>query len=159
MASRGGMESGVEPAECPGSGRRNLRMTGRVALIDSGAMHRLLPLIVLMLAGASVIGLYAAFQSAIAQPIALITGIAMGVLVIVILFRAAMVPQSRYTGWVHGITGRNGRWVFFGLIILWGLFMAGIKVLPKQNEGGLGLIGLLGGFFIFMGFIWSVISE
>lgn len=128
-------------------------------LIDSAAMHRLLPLIVLMLAGGSVIGLYAAFQSAIAQPIALITGIAMSILVIVILFRAAMVPQSRYTGWVRGITGRNGRWVFFILIILWGLFMAGIKVLPKQNEGGLGLIGMLGGFFIFMGFIWSVISE
>jgi hypothetical protein len=122
-------------------------------------MHRLLPLIVVALAGGAVIGLFAAFQSAIAQPVALLSGIALGALVVIILFRAAMVPQARYTGWVRGITGRNGRWAFFLLIILWGFFMFGIKLLPKQNEGGLGLIGLLGGFFIFMGFIWSVISE
>lgn len=122
-------------------------------------VRRLLPLIVLLVAGGSVVGLFAAFQSAIAQPVALLSGILLGVLVVFLIFRAAMVPETRYTGWVRGITGRNGRWAFFLLIILWGVFMAGIKLLPKQNEGGLGLVGLLGGFFIFMGFIWSVISE
>ena len=128
-------------------------------MVDSAAMRRLLPLVVLLLAGAAVIGFYASFASAIAQPVALLSGIAMGVLVVVILFRAAMVPGSRYTGWVRSLTWRNGRVAFFLLIVAWGFFMAGIKLLPKQNEGGLGLIGMLGGFFIFMGFIWSVISE
>ena len=128
-------------------------------MVDSGAMRHLLPFIVLGLIGAIVIGLFAAFQSAIGQPIALLGGIFLGVLVISILFRAAMVPATSYTGWARGVTGRNGRWVFFLLIVVWCLFMAGIKLLPKQNEGGLGLVGLLAGFFIFMGFIWSVISE
>jgi hypothetical protein len=122
-------------------------------------MRHLLPVIVLMLVGGIVIGLFAAFQSAIGQPIALLGGILMSVLVVIIIFRAAMVPATSYSGWARGITGRNGRWAFFLLIILWCLFMAGIKLLPRQNEGGLGLIGLLAGFFIFMGFIWSVISE
>jgi hypothetical protein len=122
-------------------------------------MRRLLPLVILLLAGAAIIGVYASFATAIAQPVALFAGIALSVLMIVIIFRAAMVPESRYSGWVRAITGRNGRVAFFLLIIAWGVFMAGIKLLPKQNEGGLGLIGMLGGFFIFMGFIWSVISE
>ena len=76
-----------------------------------------------------------------------------------IILRVAIVPESRYTGWARAITGPNGRVAFFLLIIAWSVFMAGIKLLPKQNEGGLGSIGMLGGIFIFMGFIWSVISE
>lgn len=83
-----------------------------------------------------------------------------GVIVFVVL-RAAMVPESRYTGWTRYVTGRNGKYAFGLLLLLW---IAGMSVLaalglPANIVGGPALIGLLLGFFIFMGFIWAVIGE
>jgi hypothetical protein len=83
-----------------------------------------------------------------------------GVIVFVVL-RAAMVPESRYTGWTRHVTGRNGKYAFGLLLLFW---IAGMSVLaalglPANIVGGPALIGLLLGFFIFMGFIWAVIGE
>ncbi len=87
-----------------------------------------------------------------------VSTIVAGALVLVML-RAALVPESRYSGWAHALTGRNGRYLFLLLLIVWGAAMASLQALPAQANGGLALIGLLAGFFIFMGFIWSVIGE
>ncbi len=94
-------------------------------------------------------------------PIAfLVTATVAGGMVFVIL-RAALVPEARYTGWTRLITGRNGRYFFGLLLVLWTAAMAVLAALglPANVVGGPALIGLLLGFFIFMGFIWSVIGE
>jgi hypothetical protein len=89
-----------------------------------------------------------------------IAALVAGMIVFVIL-RSAMVPERRYTSWTRNITGRNGKYAFGLLLVLW---IAGMSVLaalglPANVVGGPALIGLLLGFFIFMGFIWSVIGE
>jgi len=80
---------------------------------------------------------------------------------IVILLRVALVSERRYTGWVRTITNRNGRYLFGFLLVLWIAAMALLASfnLPANTVGGPALIGLFAGFFIFMGFIWAVISE
>ena len=94
-------------------------------------------------------------------PIAFFISLAISALMVLILLRSALVPETRFTNWVRGVTGRNGRYAFGLLIILW---IAGMAVLaslglPANVVGGPALVGLFGGFFIFMGFIWAVIGE
>jgi len=101
------------------------------------------------------------FEAAFATPIAFFLSILLAAVMIALVARTALVPESRFTGWVRGVTGRNGRYAFAVLIVLW---MAGMAVLaflnlPANIAGGPALIGLFAGFFIFMGFIWSVIGE
>ena len=46
-------------------------------------------------------------------------------------------------------------------MVLWMLtmwFLMGMY-LPATEEGGLALIGMFAGIFIFLGFVWSVIGE
>ncbi len=88
----------------------------------------------------------------------IVSAIVAGGLVLMLL-RAALVPESRYSGWAHSLTGRNGRYLFLLLLIVWIAAMASLQALPAEDNGGLALIGLLAGFFVFMGFIWSVIGE
>lgn len=66
--------------------------------------------------------------------------------------------------WVKRITGPNGKWFFGLLFVLWAVvFGVGLQLVPHEGSsspyGGLGLIALFSGFFISMGFIWSVIGE
>ena len=94
-------------------------------------------------------------------PIAFFISLAISALMVLILLRSALVPETRFTNWVRGVTGRNGRYAFGLLIVLW---IAGMAVLaslglPANVVGGPALVGLFGGFFIFMGFIWAVIGE
>ncbi len=93
------------------------------------------------------------------QYVAFVVSIVIAGALVMGLLRAALVPESRYTGWAHALTGRNGRYLMLILLIVWGLAMASLQALPAEANGGLALIGLLAGFFIFMGFIWSVIGE
>jgi hypothetical protein len=80
-----------------------------------------------------------------------------------IFAKAAFAAEGR-SKWVHRITGPNGKW-FFGLLWLgWALvFGIGLQLVPHEGAsspyGGLGLIALFSGFFITMGFLWSVIGE
>ena len=54
---------------------------------------------------------------------------------------------------------------FFGLLVqVWAVvFGVGLQLVPHEGAsspyGGLGLIAMFTGFFIAMGFIWSVIGE
>jgi hypothetical protein len=95
------------------------------------------------------------------MPIAFAVATGMAVLVILPALRAALVPERRVTSWTRHVTGRNGKYTFGLLLIVWTIGMAVLAALglPANVVGGPALIGLLGGFFIFMGFIWAVIGE
>ena len=101
------------------------------------------------------------FEAAFATPLAFLLTILLAGAMVLIIARTALVPESRYTGWVRGLTGRNGRYAFGALILVWVIAMAVLAYLnlPANIAGGPALIGLFAGFFIFMGFIWSVIGE
>jgi hypothetical protein len=98
--------------------------------------------------------------------IALIAATIMGAVTVAIVWKAARVPESRSVQWVKSIVGPNGRYLFGLFIVLWIGYMLILANLPPEANGapsaligGLALIGLLAGTFLFLGFIWSVISE
>jgi len=58
----------------------------------------------------------------------------------------------------------TSKFVFGFLFLAWAVtFGIGLQLVPHEGAnspyGGLGLIGMFTGFFIMMGFIWSVIGE
>jgi hypothetical protein len=82
---------------------------------------------------------------------------------IVVLAKSAFSAEGR-SRWVRRITGPNGKWFFGMLFVGWAVvFGVGLQLVPHEGAnspyGGLGLIALFSGFFISMGFIWSVIGE
>ncbi|MBF8289926.1 MAG: hypothetical protein HW391_894 [Chloroflexi bacterium] len=77
--------------------------------------------------------------------------------------RAALAADGRAT-WTRRITGPNGKWLFSLLFVGWAvLFGVGLQLVPHEGAnspyGGIGLIALFSGFFVMMGFLWSVIGE
>jgi hypothetical protein len=89
--------------------------------------------------------------------------VGVAVLFVWIFMKAAMSSDGR-SKWTHRITGPNGKFFFAGLWVLWALvFGIGLQLVPHEGAsspyGGLGLIALFTGFFITMGFLWSVIGE
>jgi hypothetical protein len=94
---------------------------------------------------------------------ALLISVGVAVLFVVIFVKAAIAADGR-SRWVKRITGPNGKW-FFGLLFVgWAVvFGVGLQLVPHAGAnspyGGLGLIALFSGFFISMGFLWSVIGE
>lgn len=94
---------------------------------------------------------------------ALILSAGVAVAFIVIFAKAAMSAEGR-SRWTKRITGPNGKWLWGMLFVLWAVvFGVGLQLVPHEGAnspyGGLGLIALFSGFFISMGFIWSVIGE
>jgi hypothetical protein len=94
---------------------------------------------------------------------ALFISVAVAVAFVVIFARSAFSAEGR-SRWTKRITGPNGKWLFGLLFIGWAVvFGVGLQLVPHQGAnspyGGLGLIALFTGFFISMGFIWSVIGE
>jgi hypothetical protein len=86
------------------------------------------------------------------------------IIFVVIFQKAAMSAEGRSTSWTRRITGPNGKWFFGLLFILWAVvFGVGLQLVPHEGAsspyGGLGLIAMFTGFFISMGFLWSVIGE
>ena len=78
--------------------------------------------------------------------------------------RSAMVAEGGRQGWSRRITGPNSKLLFATLAVVWALvFGVGLQLVPHEGAsspyGGLGLIALFSGFFIMMGFIWSVIGD
>ena len=94
-------------------------------------------------------------------PIAFLVAIAVAGVMVFVILRAALVPETRFTRWTRVVTGRNGKWAFGLLLVAWvvGMSVLAALGLPANVVGGPALIGLLLGFFIFMGFIWAVIGE
>lgn len=89
--------------------------------------------------------------------------VGVAVLFVWIFMKAAMSSDGR-SKWTHRITGPNAKFFFAGLWVLWALvFGIGLQLVPHEGAsspyGGLGLIALFTGFFITMGFLWSVIGE
>jgi hypothetical protein len=94
---------------------------------------------------------------------ALILSIGVAATFIIIFAKAAMSAEGR-SRWTKRITGPNGKWFFGILFVLWAVvFGVGLQLVSHEGAnspyGGLGLIALFSGFFISMGFIWSVIGE
>jgi hypothetical protein len=83
---------------------------------------------------------------------------------VLIFLRSAMVAEGGRQGWARRITGPNSKLLFALLAVVWALvFGIGLQLVPHEGAsspyGGLGLIALFSGFFIMMGFIWSVIGD
>ena len=107
--------------------------------------------------------LYAAFQTAIINGnwVAFLGGILMGAVLVGILLKVMLVPDRRSTGWVKSITNVNAKFLFGFLLIAWFAAMGLLATLDLEatKVGGLALLGMFAGIFIFMGFIWAVIGE
>lgn len=84
-------------------------------------------------------------------------------LLVFVLAKAAISADGR-SRWTRKITGPNGKWLFAILFVVWAVvFGVGLQLVPHEGAsspyGGLGFIALFTGFFISMGFLWSVIGE
>ena len=94
---------------------------------------------------------------------ALLISAGVAVLFVVIFAKSAISSDGR-SRWVKRITGPNGKWLFGILFVAWAVvFGVALQLVPHTGSnspyGGLGLIALFTGFFIMMGFLWSVIGE
>ncbi len=103
------------------------------------------------------------FQLPFKHPIEVGFSAAAVALMLFIFFKAAISVEGP-RGWVRRVTGLNAKYLFGALFVLWALvFGLGLQAVPHEGAnspyGGLGLIALFTGFFIMMGFLWSVIGE
>ena len=98
------------------------------------------------------------FEALFAQPLGMLLSVGLAALLIFVLLKVAMTPERR-SGWVNAITGRNARVLFLFLIFGWVVYMFVVTLLPESYHGAMQFVGLLAGFFVFMGFTWAVIGE
>ena len=107
------------------------------------------------------VSLFAGLQALVSHPIAAISSILLGTLMVWIMAKVALTAERRQVGWTRGVTNPNGRWLFLILIGAWIAGMAFLASLGLSGltVGGIALIMLFVGFFLFMGFIWAVIGE
>ncbi len=103
------------------------------------------------------------FLVAFEQPIPFGISAVIVIAMIAIMLRAAMTAEGGAT-WVRKITNPNAKFLFTFLFIGWAVvFGIGLQLVPHTGAnspyGGIGLIAMFSGFFIMMGFLWSVIGE
>ncbi len=103
------------------------------------------------------------FLIAFQQPIPFGISAVLVITMVFIIQRSAMTAEGG-SSWVRRITGPNAKFLFTFLFIVWALvFGIGLQLVPHEGAnspyGGIGLIALFTGFFIMMGFLWSVIGE
>jgi hypothetical protein len=103
------------------------------------------------------------FLIAFQQPIPFGVSAIIVITMIAIILRSAMTAEGG-SGWVRKITNPNAKFLFTFLFIGWAIvFGIGLQLVPHTGAnspyGGIGLIALFSGFFIMMGFLWSVIGE
>lgn len=84
--------------------------------------------------------------------------------VMVLIILVAARSAERRSSLARAITSPNAKWLFGILFVAWAVvFGVGLQFVPHEGAnspyGGLGLIALFTGFFIMMGFLWSVIGE
>ena len=97
------------------------------------------------------------------RPIEFGIATAITVLMLVIIARAALSAQG--PSGIGRFMACPTTKMLFGLLFLgWAIvFGIGLQLVPHEGAnspyGGLGLIAMFTGFFIMMGFIWSVIGE
>ncbi len=103
------------------------------------------------------------FTLAFTHPIEFGASAAVVALMIYVFARAAISAETQ-PAWTRRITGPNGRYFFGMLFVAWAvIFGVGLQLVPHVGAnspyGGIGLIALFTGFFVMMGFLWSVIGE
>ena len=103
------------------------------------------------------------FTLAFTHPIEFGASVTVVSLMIFVLARAAMAADGG-ASWTRRITGPNGRFLFGLLFVAWAVvFGVGLQLVPHEGAnspyGGIGLIAMFTGFFVMMGFLWSVIGE
>jgi hypothetical protein len=103
------------------------------------------------------------FLIAFQQPIPFGVSAILVITMIFIIQRSAMTAEGG-SSWVRRITGPNAKFLFTFLFIAWAIvFGVGLQLVPHEGAnspyGGIGLVALFTGFFIMMGFLWSVIGE
>jgi hypothetical protein len=97
------------------------------------------------------------------RPIEFGTATAISVLMLVILLRSALSSEGP-SGLGRLMARPSSKFVFGFLFLVWAVvFGIGLQLVPHEGAnspyGGIGLIAMFSGFFIMMGFIWSVIGE
>ena len=103
------------------------------------------------------------FTLAFTHPIEFGASVGITVVMLYIVARAALSADGR-SAWTRRITGPNAKWFFALLIVVWSVvFGVGLQLVPHEGAnspyGGIGLVAMFTGFFVMMGFIWSVIGE
>jgi hypothetical protein len=103
------------------------------------------------------------FTLAFTHPIEFGASVTVTTVMIYIIARAALSADGR-SSWTRRITGPNGKWLFALLLVAWSVvFGVGLQLVPHEGAnspyGGIGLVAMFTGFFLMMGFIWSVIGE
>lgn len=103
------------------------------------------------------------FTLAFTRPVEFGLSVAVVSVMIYVIARAAFAADGR-SSWTRRITGPNGKWLFGLLFVAWAvIFGVGLQLVPHEGAsspyGGIGLIAMFTGFFVIMGFIWSVIGE
>ena len=97
------------------------------------------------------------------QPIPFGISVAVVVAMIGIILKAALSTEGG-AGWVKKVTNPNAKFLFGFLFVGWAIFFGvTLQLVPHEGAGSpygaMGLIALFSGFFIMMGFLWSVIGE
>jgi hypothetical protein len=97
------------------------------------------------------------------RPVEFGASIAIAALMLVILLRSAMSAEGP-TGISRLMARGTAKFLFAFLFVGWAIvFGIALQLVPHEGAnspyGGLGLIAMFVGFFIMMGFIWSVIGE
>ena len=104
------------------------------------------------------------FTIAFNHPIEFGISVALVLAILLTVMFSALSAEGPKRAWVRGITSPNAKF-FFGLLFVgWCIvFGIGLQLVPHEGAsspyGALGLIALFSGFFIMMGFLWSVIGE
>ncbi len=88
---------------------------------------------------------------------------AITVVMLVMLLRSAMSAEGP-SGVGRLMARPTSKFVFGFLFVAWAVvFGIGLQLVPHEGAnspyGGIGLIAMFTGFFIMMGFLWSVIGE
>ena len=87
--------------------------------------------------------------------------------------RQSLSPYRRFTsrmsiaagsiGWIRALTSPSSRYLFAALAVAWaigfGLLIPQFENTAASPYGAVALIALFSGFFIMMGFLWSVIGD
>ena len=103
------------------------------------------------------------FTLAFTHPVELGASVTVVFVMIFVIVRSALAADGGAT-WTRRITGPNGKFLFGALFVAWAvIFGVGLQLVPHEGAnspyGGIGLIAMFTGFFVMMGFLWSVIGE
>ena len=92
--------------------------------------------------------------------------IAVGVvgIMVYVFARSAQTAEGRPPSFTSILTGVNGKILSVLIFVAWAVtFVVLLQIVPQEGAsspyGVLGLVALFTGFFIMMGFLWSVIGE